>query len=446
MTGLLLFLEAVVDIFTSMAQLLLHQPSAMATVLTIYFLLELPMILLVRGGLVLWWVVQKKQKPPARHFPVVSCIITCYGEGRDVEQTLLTLCEQTYPGQMELIPVVDGASQNIETYQAVLGFRKHMKRYPNRILQMLPKWQRGGRVSSLNAGLNLAKGEIVMALDGDTSFDNDMVMRAVPHFRNPATQAVAGALRVRNLNDSITTRMQGIEYLNALQAGKAGLSQLGITNNVSGAFGIFRKQFLKKIGGWDTHTAEDLDLTLRIKSYCTRVPGLRIDCEPHAVGHTDAPSTFRELLKQRLRWEGDLYFLYVRKHRYNFQLRLMGSRFFLFEILSGIFVGIIMPVVALIYTCALLLLYPLVLTAGIFAVLYLAYLMTSVVNYLSSLLLVSERKREDLSLFPWLALYPAYAFIMRLWSGVAILVEMFCRSHEESSMAPWWVLKRANRF
>ncbi|MDX7746398.1 glycosyltransferase family 2 protein, partial [Aeromonas veronii] len=48
--------------------------------------------------------------------------------------------------------------------------------------------------------------------------------------------------------------------------------------------------------------------------------------------------------------------------------------------------------------------------------------------------------------FPWLCLYPVYTLLMRLWCAVALLNEIFRRGHEESSMAPWWVLKRGNKF
>ena len=109
------------------------------------------------------------------------------------------------------------------------------------------------------------------------------------------------------------------------QLAKIGLSEWNVVNNVSGAFGAFRRSFLQKIGGWDTHTAEDLDITLRIKNYFGRRP-LRIPFEPRAIGHTDAPVTFRQFLMQRLRWDGDLFFLYVRKHRHSFTPRLLGWR------------------------------------------------------------------------------------------------------------------------
>jgi len=42
--------------------------------------------------------------------------------------------------------------------------------------------------------------------------------------------------------------------------------------------------------------------------------------------------------------------------------------------------------------------------------------------------------------------FPLAMYLLRCWSVVALLNELLRRGHEESSMAPWWVLKRARRF
>ncbi len=47
---------------------------------------------------------------------------------------------------------------------------------------------------------------------------------------------------------------------------------MGLLNNISGAFGGFRRSVLKQVGGWNTHTAEDLDLTIRLKQYKKTIP------------------------------------------------------------------------------------------------------------------------------------------------------------------------------
>lgn len=229
----------------------------LVSLLPAFLLLEVPLNLLVLLGVLRWFLRKPFELPPDNGYrPRVSCVITCYSEGRDVQSTLSSLCEQTYGGEIEMIPVVDGAAVNQTTMQAVRDFRVDRQLYPRRLLRPIAKWQRGGRVSSLNAGLAHCTGEIVMALDGDTSFDNDMVVNIVRHFADPNVPAVAGSLRVRNWKASLTTAMQALEYLLSIHMAKIGLSEWNLVNNVSGAFGAFRRSFLDKIGGWDTHTAD----------------------------------------------------------------------------------------------------------------------------------------------------------------------------------------------
>src|SRR5690606_7712398 len=269
----------------------------------------------------------------------------------------------------------------------------------------IAKWQRGGRVSSLNAGLAHATGEIVMALDGDTSFDNNMVSSMVRHFSDPSVPAVAGSLRVRNASVSLTTRMQAIEYLISIHMSKIGLAEWNVVNNISGAFGAFRRSFLKQIGGWNTHTAEDLDITLRIKNYSRR-HDIRIPFEPEAIGHTDAPTTFRGFLQQRLRWDGDLYFLYMRKHRHSVNPRLIGWPNFLMLLISGMLFQMVLPFVIIAYMGTALVTLPLPSFLFLCGLVYLLYFGLTMILYTGMLLMVSERPRRDVRLMPFLPLFP----------------------------------------
>lgn len=419
---------------------------AVLMLLPAFLLLEVPLNLMVLLGVLRWFIRKPFELPKDSGYrPRVSCIITCYSEGLDVQKTLLSLCEQTYPGYIEMIPVVDGAAVNKPTMQAVRDFSVDPTLYPRRLLRPIAKWQRGGRVSSLNAGLSHCTGEIIMALDGDTSFDNDMVSRIVRHFADPDVPAVAGSLRVRNAWASLTTAMQALEYQLSIHMSKIGLSEWNLVNNVSGAFGAFRRSFLDKIGGWDTHTAEDLDLTLRIKNYFGRRP-LRIPFEPGAIGHTDAPVRFMQFLQQRLRWDGDLYFLYIRKHRHSFNPRLLGWPNFLMTLITGFFFQLVLPFIIFGYCVIGPLVVPLPRFLALASLIYLVYLGVTLLLYLVMLVMVSERPRQDLKLLPVVFVFPLFMLVMRMWSAVAMLNEALRRGHEETSMAPWWVLRKAKRF
>ena len=413
----------------------------------VFLLLELPLTLVVVLGVLRWWI-RERTLPPKQSLyrPRVSCVITCYSEGADVRRTLETLCEQTYPGEIELIPVVDGAAVNQDTLQAVRGFEVREEWRQTRRVRPIAKWQRGGRVSSLNAGLSMCTGSIVMALDGDTSFDNTMVSAMVRHFEDPNVPAVAGSLRVRNTWTSLVTVIQAIEYLVSIQLAKTGLSEWNLVNNISGAFGAFRKETIEQIGGWDTHSAEDLDITLRIKSYFGRYRGLRIPFEPKAIGHTDAPTTVTGLLRQRMRWDGDLLFLYGRKHSGSISPRLMGWPNFLMTVISGLFIQVVLPFIIIGYTALMLFTLPWQTVLALAVLVEVVYFLVLALQYLLMLIMVSERPGQDLQLVPFLPLFPVAMFMVRCWSAVAILNELWRRSHEESSMAPWWVLRKAKRF
>lgn len=440
------FVGQVVDLITA-----LSAPDGLSRLFLMLFpfflLFELPLNLLVMLGVLRWFARQRSKVPyTSLYRPRVSCIITCYSEGMDVQKTLLSLCEQTYLGSIEIVPVVDGAAVNHETLEAVRRFKVDPQLYPRRYLRPIAKWQRGGRVSSLNAGLALCSGEIIMVHDGDTSFDNNMVSAMVRHFEDPNVPAVAGSLRVRNVWASLTTAVQALEYLLSIHMAKIGLSEWNLVNNVSGAFGAFRRSFIERAGGWDTHTAEDLDMTLRIKSYFGRYRSLRIPFEPEAIGHTDAPVTFRQFLMQRLRWDGDLLFLYVRKHPASITPRLMGWGNFIMTLISGFFFQLVLPFIILGYSLFALLVLPWQTLALLGALVYLLYLLITLLLYLCMLGLISERPRQDLRLAVLVPIFPLFMFIMRCWSAVAMLNELFRRGHEETSMAPWWVIKKATRF
>nr|WP_253805837.1 glycosyltransferase [Vibrio mediterranei] len=407
-------------------------------------MVELPLILLVLIGIFNWhW---KNKVPVNTHTPNVSFIITCYGEGKGIEVTVDTLVEQIYPGNIEILAVVDGAVQNVETYQTAMKLQEKYASRKDRVVRVIPKWQRGGRVSTLNTGLYKAKHDIVINVDGDTSFDNDMTFKMMRQFTDSNVIASGGALRVRNWDKNVLTRMQALEYMMSMQGGKTGTSQFGLLNNISGAFGAFRKKQLKRVGGWDTHTAEDLDLTMRLKQYKRRYQQSKLAFTPHAVGHTDAPDTLRDFVLQRLRWDGDLLFLYLRKHVKGLTPRLLGWPVFLYTMVYGVLQNVLLPIFIVLFTSYIFASYPILFFASVSFIVYGIYLGFVVVKFTVYLCLISERKKSDASLAGWLVFYPIYAVFSRFVTAFSIINETVRRSHEESSMAPWWVLKRGKRF
>ena len=375
-------------------------------------------------------------------FPKVSCVITCYSEGESVRMTVESLTDQDYPGEVEIIAVVDGALANEPTRRALLALCPEVQQRYRRQMRVLPKWQRGGRASSLNAGLAVARGTIIMALDGDTSFDRDMIRLAVARMQEPGVVALAGTLRVRNSRLNLLTRLQALDYLIFRQFVRTGLGEFNVINNIPGAHGVFRTGFLKKLGGWDTGSAEDVDIALRIKKFFGRYPLLRMTADPCVISHTDVPHDWPTFLRQRLRWEGDPVYLHFRKHGPGLRPAVVGWRNFLFTLWYGALFQAVMPLALLFSLLGVLLVaqpFPAFLTIG-FA--YMLYLSLAAMVWLLKLLLLGDQSGADRRLLWLLPLYPPFVLLLRIWSALAVLQTVLLRSHLDTSMAPWWVLRK----
>lgn len=72
---------------------------------------------------------------------------------------------------------------------------------------------------------------------------------------------------------------------------------------ISGAFGVFRKELLLQLGGYRRTVGEDIDITLRFQQYLIDHPEKKILFLPDAICYTECPESWRDLYKQRVRWQ-----------------------------------------------------------------------------------------------------------------------------------------------
>jgi cellulose synthase/poly-beta-1,6-N-acetylglucosamine synthase-like glycosyltransferase len=374
--------------------------------------------------------------------PLASIVITAYNETfEELLVTFRSIDEQLYDGTIETFIVIDNAKDNQQTVaytqKLIKQYQKEKRRY-----RMIAKQSRGGLAHSRNLAMPFVKGEFVVIVDADTSLDNQTICNAAKHFFDPGVIAVSGALRVRNFKDSLCAKFQALEYIISINLGRFGLTELGVTNNISGAFGIFRTSLIKRIGGWLNGTAEDLDLTLRLHRYLSFYKHLKIVHEPHAIAWTVAPDNFRDLLKQRLRWDGDLFFIYVRRHWKFFNPKIYSLKKILFFSWYGLYFQLVLPFIIVIYTIMLPIVFSLGIALGALTLAALYYICLISFMFSLFLLMLSERPKMDLCFIPILPLYPIYTFFMRISAAYSTLYEMITKGHLDTSMAPWWVIRK----
>jgi len=404
-----MLLEDSLKVLFALFELTEHPLVFVTKLMPFVLFLEVPLYLIIWLGIFRYSLRQRfSVMSDPSYYPIVSCTVICYSEGESVKHTILTLLEQVYPGKIELNVVLDGAVQNVKTFRAIKDMEPVVARYSNRTMRLIAKKQRGGRVSSMNAGLSFSTGEIVMALDGDTSFDNDMVAKIARHFYDENVVASTGVLKVRNVRSSFVTRLQSMEYKQTIHASKLGLAEWKAINNIPGAFGVFRKSFLEKIGGWNTGTAEDLDLTMRIKQYIGRYPHLRIAFEPEAVAHTDVPETWKAFFQQRFRWDGDLSYIYFRKHSLAFTPALIGWKNFIFVLWYGVLFQVVMPFLIVLFTIFICMTQSMATIIGTSMLIYMFYFLIIAVQFFLYTVLLSDNLMEDLKLLWLLPFFPFF--------------------------------------
>ncbi|MFV1884958.1 MAG: glycosyltransferase family 2 protein [Balneola sp.] len=351
--------------------------------------------------------------------PLVSIIIPGKNEGAHLFKLTKSLAEQTYKN-FELIIVDDGSDDETP----IIG--KNLERLG--LIDMFIRNEiRGGKASAANLALRYAKGKYIVHLDADCSFDRDAIERIViPFYYDEKIGAVGGNVKVRNYNDSLCASLQAIEYLKTVSVGRIITSYLGIYKIVSGAFGAFKPEILDKIGGWDIGPGLDGDITVKIRK-C----GYKIHFEPKAICLTNAPSKFKVLTKQRLRWDKSIIRFRVRKHRdvYFPHANFNWSNFFaLFE---NVFYNVILDLMWIIYMIDILFNY----TSSLQFIIPMNFTLYVVMSYvqMGSILLFTERKKQEMKLIKFIPLMTIYTGIyLRVVRTTAYYQEFFFkRSYED---------------
>jgi len=269
-----------------------------------YYLLDI--IAGVRYGLT--WKSRQRKEAIARRMlylerPLVSILVPGKNEGTHLHQLLKSLHEQTYDN-FELIVIDDGSDDTTPS----IG-RDLLK--AGKIHQFYRMAERGGKASAANYGLAHANGKYIIHVDADSSLDRDAIERILlPFYLDRYVRGVGGCIKVRNMDDSMCTSLQALEYLRTIQIGRMGTDMLGIYHIISGAFGAFETQTLREIGGWDIGPGLDGDITQKI-----RKAGYKVRFANDAICMTNVPVKWKALFKQRLRWSKSLVRFRIRKHR-----------------------------------------------------------------------------------------------------------------------------------
>jgi poly-beta-1,6-N-acetyl-D-glucosamine synthase len=254
------------------------------------------LILLVIRYVGLLWLSYMHHIDPTPSFLVprsdasVSILVPAFNEGPVIEAAIGSLLELDWHS-FEIIVIDDGSTD--DTYERASALEGVHGAATVRVIRKA----NAGKASALNTGLAVASSPFVLCMDADSRLSRDTLRLAMRHFSNPRIGAVAGNVKVVN-RGTLWTRLQALEYIQGLNLPRRAQGFLRVVNIIPGPIGVFRREVLTRIGGYDTDTfAEDADVTIKILG-----AGWQIVYEDGAVAWTEAPETVHELLKQRYRW------------------------------------------------------------------------------------------------------------------------------------------------
>jgi cellulose synthase/poly-beta-1,6-N-acetylglucosamine synthase-like glycosyltransferase/spore germination protein YaaH/peptidoglycan/xylan/chitin deacetylase (PgdA/CDA1 family) len=246
---------------------------------------------LVLTGLALMsaWKEARTRRPEIDPDTFVSVLIPAFNEERVIERSVrqVVASERVH---LEVIVIDDGSKDRTsEVVEKAFGSDPRVR---------LIKLENGGKARALNRGLDLAKSDVVIALDADTQFEPDTIARLARWFAtDEKLAAVAGNAKVGN-RINVVTKWQALEYVTAQNLERRALARLGAMTVVPGAVGAWRKQAIREVGGYPPDTlAEDQDLTIAVQR-----AGWRVAYDQSAIAWTEAPQTLRQLARQRFRW------------------------------------------------------------------------------------------------------------------------------------------------
>ncbi len=231
-----------------------------------------------------------------KYIPFISVVIPAHNEEKNIKQTIFSVLNSNYPkDRFEVIVADDGSTDNtLDEIKRIKRSRKHKN------LKYFSQ-SNSGKANALNNAISqYAKGTLVMCLDADSQVDSNALVNVSHYFRDKRVVGVGSNVKIKN-DGTLFSLIQAFEYIVNYQVKRA-LTTFNIEYIIGGIGSTFRRSFLKRVNYYDTNTVtEDIDLTLKIIN--TGNKKNRVIYASDVITYTESVLSFRDLIKQRLRWK-----------------------------------------------------------------------------------------------------------------------------------------------
>lgn len=271
--------------------------------------------------------------------PPITLLVPAHNEEKSIVESVGSLLSLDYPG-LEVIVINDGSSDHTlaqlkREYRLQPASLLYIHEIPTAPLHaiyrspveprllVLDKDSAGSKADAVNAGLNAATSPYICTVDADSVLEKDSLLRIMASVVSDPNRVVAVGGIVRVLNGCNTVRgkladirlpkrgievFQVIEYLRAFLIGREAWAQFNALPIISGAFGVFRTDLVRQVGGYRAKAiGEDFDLVVRLHRHLlAQGKEYHINFIPDPTCWTEVPSDIRSLARQRARWQKGL--------------------------------------------------------------------------------------------------------------------------------------------
>ncbi len=227
---------------------------------------------------------------PEGGWPGVTVLVPAYNEEAVIAACVAAARAVDYP-DLELLVLDDGSTDGTAAVAAAAVGDDPRCRVVNDPVNR-------GKADRLNLGFREARHELVAVTDADTHLHPQALKFLVSRITaSPILAAVAGSPHVTN-RGTLLLAMQVLERASIIGLIRRTQSLTGRVGVVAGVLGLFRRDRVLAVGGYDPVMAtEDIDLTWKLL-----LRGWQTAYEPRALVGMQVPRTLGGLWMQRRRW------------------------------------------------------------------------------------------------------------------------------------------------
>ena len=219
--------------------------------------------------------------------PFVSVLVPVRNEARYIERCLRSLAEQDYPRDRFEVLVIDGRSDD-----ATRELVSHFAAESTLDVRLLDNPQRK-TAAGLNRGLDEARGEVIVRVDGHATVAGDYLSRGVFALFDTGADCVGGVIEA--VGDTRTGQAIAIAMSSRFGVGGVAFRVGGEGQVETVAFGAYRRDVFDRIGRFteDINRGEDDEFNYRL---CDA--GGRILLVPEMRARYTVRGTLRGLARQ----------------------------------------------------------------------------------------------------------------------------------------------------